>query len=105
MCSRCDAVAYTAPARDALLDVTACCIMPGVSGVAMRGVRLCGVAGASGVLCVPPLSSCLLMAVVGGGCLCESVCVCVRVSLVTVAVVCFLSRHWHDVRCSPRETS
>jgi hypothetical protein len=27
VCSRCDAVAYTAPARDALLHVTACCIV------------------------------------------------------------------------------
>ncbi len=40
VCSRCDAVAYTAPARDALLDVSACCIMPGVSGAVMRGVCL-----------------------------------------------------------------
>jgi hypothetical protein len=47
------------------------------------------------VLCVPPLSSCLLTAVLGGG---ERVCVCV-VSLVSAAVVCCLSRH--DVLASP----
>jgi hypothetical protein len=56
---------------------------------------------------VPPLSSCLLTAVLGGGqgvCVCERERVCVSVSvlcvsLVTAAVVCCLSRH--DVPASP----
>ncbi len=38
MCSCCDAVAAASPARDVVVDATACCIMPGVSGVVMRGV-------------------------------------------------------------------